>query len=247
MDRLNKIHGSHLAQQTLGLKGDTTFLITRIIPIEQEKSKNNSNEPRYRSTLFYSYPSKLDDTELKVDDSDPASVIEHVKRLIRKTRPKCEVTDIQLELWDLVPKTIPDDPEEYPFKTYNPVQRREIRDVNPLSIKSWTSSRVTLLGDAAHAMSSVLALGANNAIQDAENLSQALLKSTENYVSCIKEYENEMIKRASADVLKSRSAALKQSLPVGYFSLIIRNSTLKIMNYLLNIYSFITEYFTFKN
>ncbi|PKY48146.1 hypothetical protein RhiirA4_463640 [Rhizophagus irregularis] len=48
-----------------------------------------------------------------------------------------------------------------------------------MSIKSWTSSRVVLLGDAAHAMSPILGLGANNAIQDADKLSQALLKYTD--------------------------------------------------------------------
>ena len=216
-------------------------MITRIIPIEQEKSKTNFNEPRYRATLFYIYPSELDNTELNVDDNGSASVIKHVKHMIRKTRPECELTDILLEIWDFVSS---DDPA---FKTYNPVQRRKIREVNPLSIKSWKSSRVTLLGDAAHAMSPVLAMGANNAFQDAEALSRALLKPTEDYVSCVKEYEKEMIKRASADVLKSRNATLKQSVPIGYFGTIIRNISYKIINSLLNVYSFITENFIFKN
>jgi 2-polyprenyl-6-methoxyphenol hydroxylase-like FAD-dependent oxidoreductase len=247
MDKLNKIHGNCLAKKTLGFKGDSTFLTTRMIPIEQDKSKINSNEPRYKTTLFYSYPSELDNTVSKVDDNDPASVIEHVKQIIRTTRPECEVTDILLELWDFVPKKTPDDPEEFPFRTYNPVQRRKVRDVNPLSVKPWTNSRVTLLGDAAHAMSSILALGGNNAIQDAESLSQALLKPTENYVSCVKEYENEMIKRASADLLKSRYAVLKQSIPVGYFGILIRNSAFKLINFLLNIYTFIIDNFIFKN
>ncbi|PKC63374.1 hypothetical protein RhiirA1_422770, partial [Rhizophagus irregularis] len=77
------------------------------------------------ATLVYSYPSELDNVEsekVKVDDNDPASVIEHVKRLIRTLRPDCELTNLLLELWDLAPKTIPNDPIKFPFKTYNPIQ-----------------------------------------------------------------------------------------------------------------------------
>ncbi|CAB4494730.1 unnamed protein product [Rhizophagus irregularis] len=121
------------------------------------------NEPHYRATLVYSYPSELDNVEsekVKVDDNDPASVIEHVKRLIRTLRQDCELTNLLLELWDLAPITIPSDP---------------------------INSRVVLLGDAAHAMSPILGLGANNAIQDAYKLSQALLKYTDDNISFIKD------------------------------------------------------------
>ncbi|CAB4493685.1 unnamed protein product [Rhizophagus irregularis] len=76
--------------------------------------------------------------KVKVDNNDPASVIEHVKRLIRTLRPDCELTDLLLKLWDL-PKTIPNDPIKLPFKR-----------------------------DATHAMSLILGLGANNVIQDAD-------------------------------------------------------------------------------
>jgi len=33
--------------------------------------------------------------------------------MVQKMRPECEVTDIELELWNLVPKTAPNDPENY--------------------------------------------------------------------------------------------------------------------------------------
>ncbi|GBC08541.1 hypothetical protein RclHR1_00820008 [Rhizophagus clarus] len=250
MDKANKIHGNYLACKTLGTKGDSTFMITRLIPIKQEKN-DEMNEPHYRATLTYSYPSELDNIDVesdkvKVDDNDPASVIEHVKRLIRELRPDCELTDLLLELWDLAPKTIPNDPIKFPFKTYNPVQRRMMRDIDPMSIKSWTSSRVTLLGDAAHAMSPILGLGANNAIQDADKLSQALLKYTENNISFIEEYEKEMLKRTSADVLKSRNVTFKISTPVGPFGVIIRDSILKVINTMINFYGFVDN-LIFKN
>ncbi|PKC59945.1 hypothetical protein RhiirA1_468726 [Rhizophagus irregularis] len=56
--------------------------------------------------------------------------------------------------------------------------------------------------------------GMKNALKDAEIFFQALINySSENYISCIKEYENEMLKRTSAEVLKGRYA-LKQASPV---------------------------------
>ncbi|CAB4398920.1 unnamed protein product [Rhizophagus irregularis] len=62
-----------------------------------------------------------------------------------------------------------------------------MRDIDPMStIKSWTSSRVVLLGDSAHAMSPILGLGANNAIQDADKPPQALLKYTDSNISFMK-------------------------------------------------------------
>jgi hypothetical protein len=209
VDRLLKIHGNCLAQQTLGLNGDTTFIALRLIPIENYQ---DGNEPHYRTTIAFTYPTKLDNVEpdkIKVDDDDnPASIVEHVKQMIQKLRPKCEMTDIMLELWELVPKTTPNDLENCnTFKTYNTIPRKKMQVLNPLSLNSWmkwTSSRVTLLGDAAHAMSPVLGLGANNAIRDADILSQALFKSSpENYISHIKEYENKMT------ILRSRATALQ--------------------------------------
>ncbi|EXX53416.1 uncharacterized protein OCT59_023706 [Rhizophagus irregularis] len=153
------------------------------------------------------------------------------------------MTDVLLELWDLAPKAVPKESQTYPFKTYNPIQLRKVRDINPLTINSWTSSRITLIGNAAHAMSPLLGLGTTHAIQDAEALSQALLNySPENYISCIKEYENKMLKRAPVDVLKSRYATIKHITPVGYFGLIIRNSILKTTNFLMKVRDFVINF-----
>jgi 2-polyprenyl-6-methoxyphenol hydroxylase-like FAD-dependent oxidoreductase len=90
---------------------------------------------------------------MKVDDCDPASVIEHVKRMIRKLRSECELRDILLIIW----------------------QRSKKENIDPLSVNAWKSSRVTLLGDTSHAMNPVLGLGIKNAFKDAEILSQSLL------------------------------------------------------------------------
>ncbi|CAB4379170.1 unnamed protein product [Rhizophagus irregularis] len=233
IDRLTKLNGNGTFRGTLGLNGEASATILRFIPIEQ-KNYEDKSEPYYRTTIFFEYPSKLDDVEhdkIKVDDNDPASVVDHVKYMIRKLRPECEMTDILLELWNLVPKTT--------SKTYNPVRRRKMQDIDPLSVNAWTSNRITLLGDAIHATSPVLASGANNAIQDAEVLSKALLNySPENYISCIKEYENEMKKRSSAEVLKSRHVELKQTSPVGYIGSIFRNNSMRVSNFIMNLFDY---------
>ncbi|RGB42778.1 hypothetical protein C1646_809754 [Rhizophagus diaphanus] len=236
LDRLiAKFNGKGIIQ-SVGLNGETTVTLFRLIPIEKENYKNK-NESYYRTTIFFEYPSKLDDVEhdkIKVDDNDPASVVDHVKYMIRKLRPECELTNVILELWDLVPKTTSD-----PSKTYNPIQRRKMQDIDPLSVNTWTSNRITLLGDAAHAMSPVLGLGANNAIEDAEVLSRALLNySSENYISCIKEYENDMLKRSSADVLKSRYVEIRNTTPVGYIGCFFRNNMLRITNAIMNFFDY---------
>ncbi|GES77268.1 hypothetical protein GLOIN_2v1784503 [Rhizophagus clarus] len=243
MDKAIKVHGNSLVQLSLGKKGEWAFNFFRLIPEEQD---SDSVEPHYRITLCFAYPPELDIKEadkIKVDDNDPASVIYYVKHLIQTLRPKCEFTDILLELWDHVPKTAPSNPKKYPFRTYNPVQRRTLQDIDPLSVDTWKTSRVTLLGDSAHAINPLLGLGISNAIIDADRLSQALLNFTpENYISCIQEYEKEMRKRNSADVLKSRATLYKQTRPVGFFGTIIRNTVMRIKNFFINLKSSIVSY-----
>jgi len=230
MDRYIKFAGNAIVQLNFGPNGDWGFVAFRLIPIEQEPNHKSEND-HYRTILFYTYPTKLDD-QIKIDDNDTASVIEHVKQMIRKLRPECEMTDVLLELWDLAPKTIPNDPENFPFKNYYPTKRRKLQDIDPSSVDPWTSSRVTLLGDAAHAVNPINGSGTNVAIEDADSLSQALINhSSENLISCIQEYEKEMLKRTSKEVSSSRSFALYLSSPVGYFGMITRQSTFKVVQF----------------
>ncbi|PKY56013.1 hypothetical protein RhiirA4_475963, partial [Rhizophagus irregularis] len=66
MDKVNKIHGNVLIRKTLGTEGDSTLMMTRLIPIKQEQN-DEKNEPHYRATLVYSYPSELDNVDVESD------------------------------------------------------------------------------------------------------------------------------------------------------------------------------------
>ncbi|MCK8435513.1 FAD-dependent monooxygenase [Streptomyces sp. D2-8] len=87
--------------------------------------------------------------------------------------------------------------------TLFPVAVRHLEPADP-----WTTSRVTLLGDAIHAMPPTFGAGANNALRDAAALTRALTEVVHGDVPLLKavaEYEAEMraevfpILRASAD------------------------------------------------
>jgi 2-polyprenyl-6-methoxyphenol hydroxylase-like FAD-dependent oxidoreductase len=89
--------------------------------------------------------------------------------------------------------------------------------VTPLTLADfpnleWESNgKVTLVGDAAHAMTMYRGEGANHGILDAALLIDQLLKLKEGRLGqgeAIVEYEKEMKERCEAAVLKSRKAAL---------------------------------------
>ncbi|CAG8722619.1 6057_t:CDS:2, partial [Racocetra fulgida] len=175
----------------------SSFSIMRFIPIDQ------SDEPRYRVTFNYNYPTTLDIKDnILIDDNDPKSVIKHVISRIKQLRPPCELTDVMIELYSLVPLSHPG--ENYPFRTYNPPRRRQLRDVDPLSVPPWKDDRIILLGDSAHAMNPLLGLGVNNALQDADLLTKELLNyENDNLTSCIQRYNEQMRTRSSKDVMTS--------------------------------------------
>ena len=71
------------------------------------------------------------------------------------------------------------------------------------------TGRVTLLGDAAHAMPTEKGLGGNNVLEDARLLSTLLADSEEpiDWPRLIEQYEREMFTRARIAVQESESAA----------------------------------------
>ena len=64
-------------------------------------------------------------------------------------------------------------------------------------IENWTKGRVTLLGDAGHAMLQYLAQGGCQAIEDAEYLTEMLNKYGDDYETAFEEYQKVRIPRSS--------------------------------------------------
>ncbi|CAG8628173.1 7679_t:CDS:2, partial [Cetraspora pellucida] len=219
--KLMSIYSNSAIQESLGNNGDFHFSLFRFIPV------NQSDEPIYRVTVAYIYPTKLDIKDnISIDDDDPESIIKHTISRIKQLRPPCELTDLLIDLFSSVPFSHLG--EEYPFRTYNPPRRRQFRDVYPLSVPPWKNDRIVLLGDAAHAMNPILGLGANNAIQDADLLTKELLKcENDDLIECIRRYNEQMRTRSSKDVMESRKVILNNREPMGNFGLVVRYSLLR--------------------
>jgi 2-polyprenyl-6-methoxyphenol hydroxylase-like FAD-dependent oxidoreductase len=81
------------------------------------------------------------------------------------------------------------------------ILRNDIYESVPL--RHWSQGRVTLLGDAAHAMTPNLGQGACQAIEDAVELGECLNKDTE-IVAALKHYETRRAKRTNRIALLAR-------------------------------------------
>lgn len=82
------------------------------------------------------------------------------------------------------------------------IVERPIGDRPPL--RSWSSGRVTLLGDAAHPMGPALGQGANTAFEDAYELSECLANAS-SIEAAFAAYEKSRIPRT--EVISARSAS----------------------------------------
>jgi len=80
----------------------------------------------------------------------------------------------------------------------------------------WTKGRVTLLGDAAHAMLPFLAQGAAQGVEDAEALADCLAGATAGSIElALKRYEDLRRPRANKVLLGSRGREIRNHLPDG--------------------------------
>ena len=83
-------------------------------------------------------------------------------------------------------------------------------------LERWTSGRVTLLGDAAHAMLPFLAQGAAQSVEDAEALAECLGgASAASVETALTRYEELRRPRANQVLLGSRGRELRNHLPDG--------------------------------
>ncbi|CAG8629482.1 12195_t:CDS:2, partial [Acaulospora morrowiae] len=235
-----------LIHESLGPNGDTVFVVLRRIPVESDIENRSDDQIHYRMSMYYSYDTDLDirETESKnsdlnnndsvdflVNDDDPNSVVRHVIERIKKLRKPCELRDLLIELWECVPLATPENYEKYPFNTYHAPRRRQMRDIDPLSVEPWETTRVILLGDAAHAMTSILGLGANRALQDAALLTKKLENfEKEGWRKCFEQYEQEMRVKSSKGVLASREVILFEKVQKGYIGSMIRRLMYRVMD-----------------
>ncbi|PKY46125.1 FAD/NAD(P)-binding domain-containing protein [Rhizophagus irregularis] len=231
MDRMLSITGNSLCQITMGPKGDCTFLMFRLFPIDS--NDNNNETSYYRVSFAYSYPSEnhekndnwtYKDDELPTskfpDDENPEFVFNDIKKRIKENRPKGKLTDIFLEFWDLAKSRIENDHE-----ICYPLRRRPLRDIDPGSVDQWETTRVTLLGDAIHAMNPWVGIGTNSAIEDAELLTNALANwSKDNWKEHIRNYELGLRGRGSFYVDLTRTSCIKKhQICDGFLNIMIRN------------------------
>ncbi|MBI5517118.1 MAG: FAD-dependent monooxygenase [Deltaproteobacteria bacterium] len=107
---------------------------------------------------------------------------------------KAFLTELYRDWASPVPELLAATPEEAIF-------RADICDRPP--VERWGEGRVTLLGDAAHAMTPNLGQGACQAIEDALVLGDSLARGGE-LTACLRAYENLRIPRANAVVTAAR-------------------------------------------
>ncbi|CAG8573345.1 3872_t:CDS:2, partial [Scutellospora calospora] len=199
-DKFMKFYSNALVQESLGRNGDWIFSLIRLVPIDL------SDNPSYRFTFSYNYPTILDteDKNILVNDDNLESVIKHTISRIKQLCSPCKLTDVMIELYSLV--SLSDPEEKDSSRNYNPPRRRQLRDIDPLSVPPWKDDRIILLGDAAHAINPILGL--------ADLLTKELINSeNKDLIACIQRYNKQMRVRSSKDVLASRNMVLRQRKP----------------------------------
>jgi len=166
-----------------------TFLFASLFDVQESETG-----PLYTWQLCLSYP-------MKEEGDAPISVVDTESSLVRSLQTKARQLHPTLQQpFFLLP---PDAP------------------VVPVTIADWDSvswdgkGRVTILGDAAHAMTMFRGDGANNAIADALEFVEALERCTSategdqhTIPECVQQFEERMRPRAKAAVLRSRRACL---------------------------------------
>ncbi|CAG8469496.1 34605_t:CDS:2, partial [Racocetra persica] len=135
-------------------------------------------------TFNYNYLTNLDIKDnILIDDNDQKSVIKHTISRIKQLRPPCELTDVMIELYSLVPLSHPDDRIVLLGDSVHAMNPRLGLGVN------------NALQDADLLTKKLL---------NYEN---------DNLTSCIQRYNEQMRTQSSKDVMASRSRVLRQRNP----------------------------------
>ncbi|MBI3900584.1 MAG: FAD-dependent monooxygenase [Chlamydiia bacterium] len=146
-------------------------------------------------TIFWAFSEEIEDRNASWYQFDQEQILAHCKRLIED------------EPWhESLKKLVYDTPAEAIFAPWL-VRSTQFPDSNQFPMVP--TGRITLLGDAAHAMPTEKGLGGNHVIEDARLLS-ALLAAVQDPIDwpgIIEKYEREMFARASAAVQESENAA----------------------------------------
>jgi 2-polyprenyl-6-methoxyphenol hydroxylase-like FAD-dependent oxidoreductase len=105
------------------------------------------------------------------------------------------------------------------------VRESAVDTIGPVVLKSmeelptWSSSNVTVLGDAIHNMTPMAGIGANTALRDAGVLRRVLLDAaagTRDLVDCVEDYEYQMRSYANPAIAASTRNALNAASPARF-------------------------------
>lgn len=146
-------------------------------------------------TVFWAFSEEIEDRNAPWYQFDQGQILAHCKQLMEN------------EPWhENLKKLISDTPAEAILAPWL-VRTTQFPDSDRFPMVP--TGRITLLGDAAHAMPTEKGLGGNHVLEDARLLS-ALLAAAQNPIDwpgVIEKYEREMFARAKAAVQESESAA----------------------------------------
>jgi len=102
-----------------------------------------------------------------------------------------------------------------------------------LPVAPWETSRITLLGDAIHAMTPFRGIGANIALKDAVRLRDALVAGASGarpLIDAIRVYETEMLRYGFAAV-KNSLAAMEQTVGENEFARTLEEHNRNVQKY----------------
>ncbi|KAM9994742.1 hypothetical protein ACTFIY_000939 [Dictyostelium cf. discoideum] len=209
----------------------------------------------FRNTIIFGRTKNIQHAiSLGIEDVD------NIERVIEENQHHSEILLISYE-WR--PKDVTNDPIPTTRQDLLNLIRRDTKNYHPMVLKllndylgpqhlldshatpltqaspilNFKTSRVTLLGDSVHAMTSHAGMGGNTAIKDALELGNALTKIFINGIPIIESlssYENEMLSRGFKAVDFSRNSTERMHAnEVGWFGEKFRNTFMKLFYQLI--------------